>query len=74
MKITYPSVVAETDLVNRALGPDALGGYLRVTTIEHIDGKTHATCRPMTPAQMARVSRDQFGQLWFNAPASEGTA
>lgn len=69
MHLSYHNHIPADDLLGRLLGPDALGGYLVVTAVEHQhqpgDPRTVARCRPVGPAEMNRRLTDEYGQLWL---------
>lgn len=69
MHLTYPSRLAEDEIVGRLMGPDHCGGYLQAVAAEHLaDGGTRVRFRPVPPGD-TQMTRDAFGQWWLPLPA-----
>lgn len=68
MQMTYNAEIPDSDIVGRLLGPDAVGGFVQVVEANRAAGKTTVTCRPIGPGELAKLTRDEWGQLWLPFP------
>lgn len=68
MQLTYNAEIPDADIIGRLLGPDMPGGYVQVTGANRAHGKTTVTCRPVGPGELAKLTRDSWGQLWLPLP------
>jgi hypothetical protein len=76
--LTYRRRIPTEDLIGRLLGPDTVGAYVQVIAVEQSDPDTSetwtvATCRPVPAAELATMTRDEFGQWWLPLPEAVTT-
>lgn len=71
LTLTYPALIPESELIDRLLGPDTTGAFVKVVSAEATpEGKTRVHCMPVAVQDLSRLTRDDFGYYWLREPAA----
>lgn len=64
LRLNFPKVIPEVDLLGAVMGPDMWGGRYYVQTVFHTDQETtECNLYPLPPGE-TRVRADEYGQIW----------